>query len=93
VDHAHGTSSQGAHRTVMAPFRLHSLYWYYRKYHSRPYAELARFVLFVCVVADFSYRVLTRQDQVYGLRAALAAFRGLDALRRDQEHSSAGRLK
>ena len=40
--HALSTSSDGIDKAVMSPFRLHSLYWYYRRYHSRLYAEFAR---------------------------------------------------
>ena len=37
--HEHSTSSEGVDQAVMAPFYFHSLYRYYRRYHSRGYAE------------------------------------------------------
>jgi N-acetylglucosaminyl-diphospho-decaprenol L-rhamnosyltransferase len=85
VDHADSTSSEGVDRAVMSPFRFHSLYWYYRRYHSRVYAEFARCALSVCVVIDRAYRALTHQQQVYGPRTAIAAFRTTDSVRRDYE--------
>ena len=85
VAHAPGTSSEGVDRTVMGAFYFHSLYWYYRRYHSRPYAEFARCALSLCVMIDRTYRALTRQQQVYGLRTVTAPFRSTDALRRAHE--------
>lgn len=81
--HAFSTSSDGIDRAVMSPFRFHSLYWYYRKYHSRLYAELARCAIAVCVTVDRAYRAVSRRPQVYGSRAAFAAFRSIAAVRRD----------
>lgn len=88
--HQHSTSSEGVDRAVMAPFRFHSLYWYYRKYHSRPYAELARCLLSICVIIDRGYRALTGQHQVYGPSTAMAPFRSLDWVRRDFARRTAG---
>ena len=86
VAHAPGTSSEGVDRTVMGSFYFHSLYWYYRRYHSRGYAEFARCALSLCVMIDRTYRAFTRQQQVYGLRTVTAPFRSTDALRRAHEH-------
>jgi N-acetylglucosaminyl-diphospho-decaprenol L-rhamnosyltransferase len=85
VAHEPSTSSAGGDRTVMAPFRFHSLYWYYRKHHSRPYAEIARAVLAICLIFDGLYRRTRRRQQVYGLGAAAAPFRNIDKLRRDYQ--------
>ena len=85
VEHEHSTSSKGVDGAVMAPFRIHSLYWYYRKHRSRAYAEFARCALATCVMIDRGYRALTRRLQVYGPRTARAPFRRTDAIRRDYE--------
>jgi N-acetylglucosaminyl-diphospho-decaprenol L-rhamnosyltransferase len=85
VLHTHGTSSEGVGKPVMAPFRFHSLYLYYRRYNSRLYAEFARLALSVCVLLDCAYRALTRQPQVYGPKTAMAPFRSIGAIRRDYE--------
>jgi GT2 family glycosyltransferase len=74
VSHKHSTSSMNVDRTIMAQFLFHSLYWYYRKYHPRVYAELARCVHATCVMVDRSYRALTRQRQAYGPHTAWASF-------------------
>ena len=50
----------------------HGLYWYYRKYHSRGYAEFARCTISACVAVDRAYRALTHQRQVYGPGTAIA---------------------
>jgi N-acetylglucosaminyl-diphospho-decaprenol L-rhamnosyltransferase len=84
VGHIRGTSSEGADRTVLAPFYFHSLYWYYRRYHSRQYAEFARIVLAVCVIVDCVYRTLTRQRRVYDFEASWAAFRMIDSIRANE---------
>jgi N-acetylglucosaminyl-diphospho-decaprenol L-rhamnosyltransferase len=93
LTHEHSTSSEGVNIAVMSPFRFHSLYWYYRKYHSRAYAELARFTLAACLIADRTYRVLTRRQQVYGPGAATAPFRAIGSLRRAQERRTARRMR
>ncbi len=67
--HETSTSSEDTYEKAMAPFLFHSLYWYYRKYLPRIYAELARCVLSVCVVVDKGYRaVIIDKEQVYGPR-------------------------
>jgi GT2 family glycosyltransferase len=78
VSHAHSTSSRGVDGAIMAPFRFHSLYRYYRKHHGRLYAECARAALAICVIADRNYRILTRREQAYGQGTAVAMFRGVD---------------
>ncbi len=85
IAHESSASSDGVYESDTAPFRLHSLYWYYRKYHNRLYAESARCVLALCVTIDRLYRVFTRQEQVYGLWTALAPFRDIDSIRREFE--------
>ncbi len=92
LTHKHSTSSEGVDGAVMAPFRFHSLYWYYRRYHSRRYAEFSRFTISMCVTIDRAYRALTRQRQVYGPRTAIAAFRSTDSIRRAHTRSSARRV-
>lgn len=92
VAHEQRGSSEGFGAAAMAPFFTHSLYWYYRKYHSRGYAELARCVIAACVMLDRSYRAIARQPQRYGPRAAIAPFRSAASVRRDQERY-AGRRK
>lgn len=79
--HDKSTSSEGTDGKAMAPFLLQSLYWYYRKYHTRIYAEFARCVLSVCVVIDKGYRVVTRKAQAYGPGTATAPFRSTKSLR------------
>jgi N-acetylglucosaminyl-diphospho-decaprenol L-rhamnosyltransferase len=79
--HDHGTSSDGVGEGAMTAFRLHSLYRYQRKYHSRPYAELSRLTVGACVLLDRLCRMLTRRRQVYPAGTARAAFRTVDALR------------
>jgi N-acetylglucosaminyl-diphospho-decaprenol L-rhamnosyltransferase len=81
VGHGHSESSDGVGKPLMEPFRLHSLYWYYRRYHPRLYAELARDTLAICVLIDRAYRALTGKDQLYCAGAAIAAFRSTDALK------------
>jgi N-acetylglucosaminyl-diphospho-decaprenol L-rhamnosyltransferase len=82
VAHAYSESSDGVGRALMAPFRLHSLYWYYRKYYSRGYAEFARCTLAACIMLDRSYRTITREGQIYGAGTVTAPFRSMDSLRR-----------
>jgi N-acetylglucosaminyl-diphospho-decaprenol L-rhamnosyltransferase len=79
--HETSTSSEGTDGKAMAPFLLHSLYWYYRKYHTRTYAEFGRFVLSICVVIDKGFRAVTRNEQAYGPGTARAPFRGIHSLR------------
>ena len=81
VAHPQSTSSAGSNTATLAPFYFHSLYHYYRIYHSRAYAELARCTLALCVAGDCLYRRLTGQRQVYTVRAAVAPFRSVEALR------------
>jgi N-acetylglucosaminyl-diphospho-decaprenol L-rhamnosyltransferase len=90
VSHEQRGSSTGFDSAAMAPFFTHSLYWYYRKYHSRSYAELARCVLAICVLLDRGYRALARRPQQYGPGAALAPFRSIEALRRQRERQAGG---
>jgi N-acetylglucosaminyl-diphospho-decaprenol L-rhamnosyltransferase len=92
LTHKHSTSSDGVDVAVMAPFRFHSLYWYYRRYHSRRYAEFARCMISMCVTIDRAYRALTRQRQVYGPGTATAAFRNTVSVRRAHERRAAKRL-
>ncbi len=84
VTHEQRGSSVGVDGAAMAPFFTHSLYWYYRKYHTRAYAELARCVIAACVLLDRSYRAIAHQPQQYGPGAATAPFRSADSLRRKQ---------
>lgn len=90
--HEHSTSSEGVNIAAMAPFRFHSLYWYYRKYHSRAYAELARLMIAMCLLTHRAYRGLTKQCQVYGPGAVTAPFRSIDRIRRDHERRIAKRV-
>ncbi len=92
VTHEESASSAGVDETVMAPFRIHSLYWYYRRHRSRAYAEWARCLLATFIAADRAYRTITRRAQGYGPRAAIAPFRSIDAIRRDYEQRVAGRV-
>lgn len=85
VAHPQSTSSAGSNVATLAPFYFHSLYHYYRIYHSRAYAELARCTLALCLAGDCLYRRLTGQRQVYTLRAAVAPFRSVGALRASLE--------
>jgi N-acetylglucosaminyl-diphospho-decaprenol L-rhamnosyltransferase len=85
VSHEQRGSSDGFGAAAMAPFFTHSLYWYYRKYHSRPYAELARVVLAACVTVDRACRAIARQPQMYGRGAAIAPFRSATSVRRAQQ--------
>lgn len=87
VDHSDRTSSEGVDGDLMASFYFHSLYLYYRKYHSRPYAEFARCMLAACVTIDRAYRALAGRRQVYGPRTARAPFSGIDVLRDDLTRS------
>ena len=90
VAHEHSASSEGVDKAIMAPFRMHSLYWYYRKYHSRIYAEFARCAIATCVMLDRGYRALARRPQVYGPRTAIAPFRSTGSIRRGYERTRAG---
>jgi N-acetylglucosaminyl-diphospho-decaprenol L-rhamnosyltransferase len=92
VAHEHGTSTEGVDKAVLAPFRFHSLYWYYRKHRSRTYAEFARCAISICVMIDRGYRALTRRVQVYGPRTAMAPFRSTGAVRRDYERRAGKRV-
>jgi N-acetylglucosaminyl-diphospho-decaprenol L-rhamnosyltransferase len=85
VSHEGGTSSEGIDRASMAHFRIHSLYWYYRRYHSRLYAEFARAAIATCVILDRACRAVLRRPQVYGPRTATAPFRTTSAIRRHHE--------
>jgi N-acetylglucosaminyl-diphospho-decaprenol L-rhamnosyltransferase len=91
VAHEDTASSEGASRRMMTPFRRHSAYLYYRKYHSRIYAEFARCTLAVGVTLDRIYRALVRRPQVYGPGTVTAPFRSIDALRRAHERRTARR--
>lgn len=93
VSHEQRGSSEGFDGAAMAPFFTHSLYWYYRKYHSRGYAELARCVIAACVMLDRGYRAIARQPQLYGPRAAIAPFRSAESVRRDQKRYASRRMK
>ena len=81
VRHSHSSSSQGVDRSIMAQFLFHSLYLYYRRYHSRAYAELARVVHSCCLAIDRLYRGFTRQPQAYSRASVRASFRDIDSLR------------
>lgn len=89
--HETSTSSEGTDGKAMAPFLFHSLYWYYRKYHTRIYAECARCVLLVCVVIDKGYRAITRKEHAYGPGTARAPFRSINALRSENNQRAARR--
>lgn len=86
VRHSHSTSSQGVDRSIMAQFLFHSLYLYYRRYHRRAYAELARVIHSCCLVTDRLYRAFTRQPQAYGRGSVRASFRDIDTLRPRDTH-------
>lgn len=81
LKHEVSTSSKGVTAATMQPFRFHSLYRYYRKFHSRRYAELSRVVIAAFVTSDRLYRALTRQPQEYAPGSALAPYRSIAALR------------
>jgi N-acetylglucosaminyl-diphospho-decaprenol L-rhamnosyltransferase len=85
VSHEQRGSSDGFGAAAMAPFFTHSLYWYYRRYHSRAYAELARVVLAACVAIDRGCRAIARRPQMYGRGAAIAPFRSAESVRRAQQ--------
>jgi GT2 family glycosyltransferase len=89
VAHNHSTSSKGTDGTVMAQFLFHSLYRYYRKYHSRLYADFSRCVHSLCVILDQGYRAVTHKPQAYGPWTARAPFRSIDSLRRAHERRTA----
>jgi GT2 family glycosyltransferase len=89
--HEKSTSSEGTDGKAMAPFLLHSLYWYYRKYHARIYAEFARCVLSVCVVIDKGYRTVIHKEQAYGTGTARASFRSINSLRAENDRRAAKR--
>jgi GT2 family glycosyltransferase len=93
VSHEESSSSEGVDAAVMAPFRTHSLYRYYRKYHSRIYAELARYSVAACVILDRGYRALAHRPQIYGPGTATAPFRSTDAVRRDYERYASRHIK
>jgi N-acetylglucosaminyl-diphospho-decaprenol L-rhamnosyltransferase len=90
VSHEHNASSEGLDGPSMTAFRLHSAYLYYRKYHSRAYAELARFTLAMGVTCDRAYRALVGRKQVYGRGTATAPFRSIESIRRALETASSG---
>jgi GT2 family glycosyltransferase len=81
VAHDDRGSSEGVDGSVMASFYFHSLYLYYRKYHSRLYAECARCVLAAGVTIDRGYRALAGREQVYSASVARAPFSDIGALR------------
>lgn len=81
AEHDHSSSSDGIGEGVMTAFRLHSLYWYHRKYRSRLYAELARAVVAACVLCDRLWRAIARRPQIYAQGTAVAPFRDIEALR------------
>jgi N-acetylglucosaminyl-diphospho-decaprenol L-rhamnosyltransferase len=85
VAHQQSSSSVGVDGAAMAPFRVHSLYWYYRRYHSRMYAECARCMIAALVTLDRVYRVFAHRSQVYGRGTALAAFRSIDSVRSNHQ--------
>ena len=89
--HETSTSSEGTDGKAMAPFLLHSLYWYYRKYHTRIYAEFARCVLSACVAIDRGYRAVTHKEQAYGPGTARAPFRSINSLRWESDRRAANR--
>jgi N-acetylglucosaminyl-diphospho-decaprenol L-rhamnosyltransferase len=91
VTHEQRGSSEGVGQADMAPFFTNSLYWYYRKYEPRWYAELARCAIAACVMLDRGYRAITRQPQLYGRGAALAPFRDAESVRRTRERRAGGR--
>jgi N-acetylglucosaminyl-diphospho-decaprenol L-rhamnosyltransferase len=92
VAHGERSSSEGVDGSVMAAFYFHSLYWYYRKYHSRLYAECARCVLAACVTIDRGYRALAGRKQVYDASAARAPFSDIGTLRGELMRSRGQRV-
>jgi N-acetylglucosaminyl-diphospho-decaprenol L-rhamnosyltransferase len=82
VEHGRSESSDGVGKPLMEPFRLHSLYWYYRRYHHRIYAELARCVLAACVLIDRAYRTVSKENQLYCAGSVIAPFQNIQSLRR-----------
>jgi N-acetylglucosaminyl-diphospho-decaprenol L-rhamnosyltransferase len=82
VGHEDRTSSEGVARATMSAFYFHSLYLYYRKHHTRLYAELARATLAACVLLDRGYRRLAGKEQVYDTATAWAPFLDIALLRR-----------
>lgn len=88
--HAGGRSSDGVGSGALSAFRLHSQYWYHRRYSSRAYAEVARATLALAVAADRGYRRIMGRPQIYGPGAALSAFRSVSALRRAHGLGQAG---
>jgi N-acetylglucosaminyl-diphospho-decaprenol L-rhamnosyltransferase len=91
VEHEHNASSEGFDGPMMTPFRIHSAYLYYRKHHSRVYAEFARVILAVGVTLDRMFRSFAGRRQVYGASTAVAPFRTIEAIRRDHERDISGR--
>jgi GT2 family glycosyltransferase len=85
ASHAVSKSSAGVDRAIMASFRFHSLYWYYRRYHGRWYAECARCLLAFCVMLDRGYRRVRGEPHLYSAASAVAAFRDINTIRRDHE--------
>jgi N-acetylglucosaminyl-diphospho-decaprenol L-rhamnosyltransferase len=81
VEHEDRSSSEGVARATMSAFYFHSLYLYYRKHHTRLYAELARAVLAACVLFDRGYRGLAGKEQVYDAGTAWAPFLDIALLR------------
>lgn len=91
VAHEHNASSEGLSGPMMTPFRMHSVYLYYCKYHSRAYAEFARCTLALGVTLDRAYRALARRQQVYGAGTALAPFHSIKSIRAAHERSGNAR--
>jgi N-acetylglucosaminyl-diphospho-decaprenol L-rhamnosyltransferase len=91
VAHEHNASSEGSSGPMMTPFRVHSAFLYYRKYHSRIYAEFARCALAIGVTLDRVYRALARRQQVYGAGTALAPYRSIESIRNAHERSANAR--
>jgi GT2 family glycosyltransferase len=81
AEHNHSSSSDGVSEGVMTAFRLHSLYWYHRKYRSRLYAELARAAVAACVLCDRLWRACTHRPQIYPGGTAGAPFYDIQTLR------------
>jgi|ERR1039458_10381257 GT2 family glycosyltransferase len=88
VAHEQSASSEGLDGATMAPFRVHSLYWYYRRYHSRLYAELARCMIATLVMLDRGYRALVHRPHAYGPGTVLAPFRDIESVHRHHERST-----
>lgn len=81
VSHDACTSSAASDKAAMSSFWFHSIYWYFRRYHSRPYAELARILIAAFVVCDRTYRTLSRRQQAYPRAAVVAPFRTIEWVR------------